>query len=146
MATTKLRIGSLGDIRIQMGKGNPDHKSYPGTVYLDENSGFLYKGITGTTWQYIGSTYAYLIYDFSGSTTTSGGTISKYVQNIGDGISTTINVNHGLNSEDVLIEVYRNGSPKDTIFCYIERTDANNIQLLFANPPTINEYRVIIIT
>jgi hypothetical protein len=145
MATTELKIGNLGDIQIQTGKGNPNHSSYPGTVYLDKTTGFLYKGISGTTWQYIGSTYSYLIYDFSGATT-SGGTVNKYVQNIGDNISTTINVNHGLNSEDVLVEVYRNGVPKDTIFCDIERVDANNIQLLFANPPTTNEYRVIIIS
>lgn len=146
MATTNLRLGNLGEISIQTGEGDPNHKAYIGTVYKDRSSGFLYKNISGTTWQYIGSTYSYLIYDFSGSTSGGTGTVSKYVANIGDNASTTINVNHALNSEDVLVEVYRNGSPKDTVYCDVERVDANNVQLLFANPPTTNEYRVIIIS
>jgi len=73
MATTKLGIGNLGDIQIQTGRGNPNHNSYSGTVYLDKDTGFLYRGISGTTWQYIGSTYSYLIYDFSVGSS-SGGT------------------------------------------------------------------------
>ena len=72
MATTNLKLGNFGEISVQTGEGNPNHKAYIGTVYKDRDTGFLYKNVSGTTWQYIGSTYSYLIYDFSEAT--SGGT------------------------------------------------------------------------
>lgn len=141
---TNLRIGSLGDIPIITGEGVPNYQSYVGTIYRDRNTGFLYRNVSGgTNWEYVGGSSAFLTYSFSGAT--SGGTINKYVTNVGDNISTTININHNLNSEDVIVEIYRNSSPKDTVFCDVERVDVNNISLIFANPPTINEYRVIII-
>jgi len=144
MATTNLRIGSLGDIPIITGVGSPNHQSYENTIYKDRNTGFLYRNTNGlSSWELIGSAYAFLRLDFSGST--SGSTVNKFVTNVGDNVSTTINVNHNLNSEDVIVEIYRNASPKDTVFCDVERVDVNNIQLIFANPPTTNEYRVIII-
>jgi predicted AAA+ superfamily ATPase len=144
MATTNLRIGSLGDIPIITGIGNPNHQSIKDTIYKDRNTGFLYRNTNGlTNWEFIGSAYAFLIMSLSG--TTSGSTVNKFVTNVGDNVSTTINVNHNLNSEDVIVQVFRNSSPKDTVFCDIERVDNNNIQLIFANPPTTNEYRVIII-
>ena len=143
---TNIQIGSLGDISIVTGIRAPNHQSYGGTVYKDRNTGFLYKNISGgTSWSYIGKTYAFLVYDFSGASSGNTST-TKFAANIGDGVTTSINVTHGLNSEDIIIEVYRVSSPKDTVFCDIERVDNNNITLVFANPPQTNEYRVIIIS
>ena len=67
-------------------------------------------------------------------------------QNIGDGSSTQIDVTHNFNTRDVRVEVYRNGTPWDSILCDVERPDVNTVRLRFASAPTSNQFRVIIST
>lgn len=84
--------------------------------------------------------------------TLSGNTVSlsanvprKFTANIGDGSTTSITVNHALASRDCTVTVYTNGSPFDVVYPDVQLTDANNIALIFAIPPTTNQYRVIVV-
>lgn len=58
--------------------------------------------------------------------------------------STAYTVNHNLNDRDVVVNVYRNSAPYDTVETDVERTDANNVTLRFAVAPSANEYRVVV--
>lgn len=40
MATTNLKLGNFGEISVQTGEGDPNHKAYIGTVYKDRDTGF----------------------------------------------------------------------------------------------------------
>jgi len=69
--------------------------------------------------------------------------IRRYDADIGDGSTTSINVNHALNSLDVTVEVYEKSSG-DTVLCEISRVDANNITVT-ANPALgSGAYRVVV--
>lgn len=87
-----------------------------------------------------------LIYNNSGQTFSASGFTQKFAIDIGDSSATTITINHNFNSRDIQVEVYRNSSPWDTVFCDVNRLTINSVNLIFANPPGINEYRVVIIT
>jgi hypothetical protein len=87
-----------------------------------------------------------LIYNNSGQTISTNGFIQKFAIDIGDSSANTITINHNFNSRDIQVEVYRNTSPWDTVFCDITRLTVNSVNLTFANPPGINEYRVVIIS
>ena len=67
----------------------------------------------------------------------------KYVANVGDGSNTTYVITHGLSTLDVEIEVYKN-STGETVYVNSNRTGTNTVSLVFANPPSSNQYRVII--
>jgi len=43
------------------------------------------------------------------------------------GGSDTFTVNHNLNSQNVMVQVYSNVSPFDTVHVTVERTDKNNV-------------------
>ncbi len=70
--------------------------------------------------------------------------VRKFAMNVGDGASTSITVNHALNTRDVTVEVYTNGSPWDTVFCEVNRTDVNNVALVFGTAPAAAAYRVVV--
>lgn len=69
---------------------------------------------------------------------------SKFSLTIGDGTSATINVNHNLNSEDVIIQV-RHANTKTVTDCIMAVVDANTISLTFGTAPALDEYRVVVI-
>lgn len=69
----------------------------------------------------------------------------KHTQNIGDGAATQIDVTHNFGTRDVLVEVYRNGTPWDTVLCDIERPDTNTVRTRFAVAPTSNQFTVVIL-
>lgn len=58
--------------------------------------------------------------------------------------ATSTVVNHAFNTRDVLVEVYRNSTPWDTIDCDVERTDVNNVTVRFATAPAASAYRVVV--
>ncbi len=70
--------------------------------------------------------------------------VKKYAANVGDGSSTNITVNHQLGSRDVIVQVYTNAAPYDTVFCEVQRTDVNNILLGFGAAPATGAYRVVV--
>lgn len=75
---------------------------------------------------------------------TALGATGKYAANIGDGVTTAINVNHNLGTTDVIVEVYLISS-KALTFVDVNYVDANNVTVTFAVAPTSNTYRVVVI-
>lgn len=67
----------------------------------------------------------------------------NYAADIGDGTSTTITVNHTLGTQDVIVQIYEKSSGA-TVFTDVERTDGENVDLIFATAPALNAYRVLI--
>ncbi len=68
----------------------------------------------------------------------------KYAMNVGDGTSTNITVAHNLNTRDVVVELYTNAAPYDTVFSEVQRTDLNNVLLVFSTAPAAAAYRVVV--
>ena len=67
---------------------------------------------------------------------------TKFAANVGG--STSQVLNHALNTRDVAVTVYRNGTPWDTVECDVERTDVNNVTLRFTVAPAASEYRAVV--
>ena len=65
----------------------------------------------------------------------------KYAVDVGG--STSQVITHGLNTRDVVIHVYRNTTPWDTIECDIERTTTTTATLRFTTAPSAAEYRAV---
>jgi len=89
-----------------------------------------FEGYDGTDWGPIGGST-----DFQG--------IAYYVQNIGNGSDTTINVSHNLNDENVIVAVYENSS-KTKVYPDIILTNANVTTFKFNDAPTLNQYKAVI--
>jgi hypothetical protein len=70
--------------------------------------------------------------------------VRKFAASVGDGSATSITVNHNLNSRDCHVTVYTNGSPWDTVFCEVDRPDANNVTVVFGVAPAAAAYRVFV--
>ncbi|WP_027480510.1 hypothetical protein [Deinococcus pimensis] len=64
---------------------------------------------------------------------------------IGDASATQFTVTHNFNTRDVQVEVYRNGTPWDTVLCDVERPDANSVILRFAAAPTAAQFAYVIL-
>lgn len=73
--------------------------------------------------------------------------IHKFVGTItGDGSKTEFDINHGLNTKDIVVEVYDNSSPYDTVIVDVERTSVSAVRVSFATPPAVGEdYKVVIL-
>ena len=67
-----------------------------------------------------------------------------YTVLVGNGENTEINVQHDINTLDVIVQIYEAASPYATVDAGIERVDANNINLIFNEAPANNEYKVIV--
>jgi hypothetical protein len=70
--------------------------------------------------------------------------VKKFAANIGDGTNVAYVVNHALNTRDVMVKVYRNGTPWDEVIVDIAHTDANNVTVSFSTAPTSNQFRVLV--
>lgn len=77
-------------------------------------------------------------------TLSSLGAIGRYAATIGDGATTSIVVNHALNTRDVTVQVYQNAANYEQVECAVEHTDANNVTLVFTVAPASNAYRVVV--
>jgi len=51
MATTNRNDRTLGDIILSSGNGTPDHSASNGSLYVDEDSRFLYQNTSGLGWE-----------------------------------------------------------------------------------------------
>lgn len=73
--------------------------------------------------------------------------IHKFVGTItGDGVKTEFTINHGLNTKDIIVEVYDSSSPYDTVMVDVERTSTSAINISFATSPIAGEnYKVVIL-
>jgi hypothetical protein len=68
----------------------------------------------------------------------------KYVQDLGDGASTTIGINHSLGSSDVQV-VFRDNATGEMVMTDYTVVDSNNINAIFNTAPTSNKYRAVVI-
>nr|WP_309101688.1 hypothetical protein [Fredinandcohnia onubensis] len=81
----------------------------------------------------------------SGERTAWNNKTDKYAVNIGNGTATSFTVTHNLGSQDITVTLRENASPYNVVFTDIQITDANNIKLLFAQAPSLNQYKVVIV-
>jgi hypothetical protein len=70
---------------------------------------------------------------------------NKFTQVIGDGIATDFTVTHNLNTIYTTIAVRENSAPFETVIPDISLVDANSINVLFSQAPTVDQYKVIIV-
>lgn len=73
-----------------------------------------------------------------------GGT-RKFAVSVGNGVLTTITVNHALNTTDIVVMIKEVAGGLAVVYADIVVTDANNIAVTFTVAPTTNQYRVIVI-
>lgn len=64
---------------------------------------------------------------------------------LGNGVNTKYRVTHNLETEDVLIQVYSNFPPKDTVFPLITRLNENQVEVEFDRPPSTEQYTILIV-
>jgi hypothetical protein len=69
---------------------------------------------------------------------------TKVSANVGNGSNTSFALSHNLNTRDVQVQVYDNGT-YDTVECDVVRTDVDTVTVSFAVAPTSNAYRVVIV-
>jgi hypothetical protein len=74
----------------------------------------------------------------------AGGTFNSTSSIIGNGLSSSFDINHGFNTRNLHITVYESGSNGETVYPDIRRINANTASIIFANPPASNEYIVYI--
>lgn len=123
-------------------------------------------GTTATTWGQIGGGQTYTASNgvslstnnFSGVVVASGGltvgasgfavdttlVARKFSTNIGNGLLTTITVNHNLNTQDVVVSV-RDTTLLAGVLVDWAVTDNNNITVTFATAPANNAFRVTVV-
>ena len=68
----------------------------------------------------------------------------EFASTIGDGAQTDITVEHNLGTFDVIVQVYNNKDPFDTIFTEVQRVDENNVIIITSEPIALNGARVLI--
>lgn len=68
---------------------------------------------------------------------------STFAADIGDGSATSIAVTHGLNSQDVMVQLFDKSS-LDTVYADVVRTSVNVVTIDFSVAPTTNDIRVLI--
>jgi alpha-D-ribose 1-methylphosphonate 5-triphosphate synthase subunit PhnG len=69
---------------------------------------------------------------------------NTYTTAIGNGTDTTFSITHSLNSSAVHVIVRETTLPGQFIITDISIVDANNVSVSFVNPPTTNQYTVVI--
>lgn len=69
----------------------------------------------------------------------------KFVAAIGNGTATQFIVTHNLGSMDVTVTIRESATPYEVIYTDVQIIDANSVRVLFGQPPTAGQYRVIAI-
>jgi hypothetical protein len=67
-----------------------------------------------------------------------------YTTLIGNGVDSTITVNHGLNTESIVYGVWEATGLKRAVDCSVSVLSVNEIQLHFTTIPLNNQYRVVV--
>lgn len=67
----------------------------------------------------------------------------KFAQTIGNGAATSIAVTHGLNTQDVVVQVYEIAT-NENVECDIVRNSTSQVTLTFAVAPASNALRVVV--
>jgi hypothetical protein len=98
--------------------------------------------ITGSVILPIGTSASYAL--TASYVANAGSTFNSTSSFIGNGLSSSFNINHGFNTRNLHITVYESGSNGETVYPDIRRINANTASIIFANPPALNEYIVYI--
>jgi hypothetical protein len=74
----------------------------------------------------------------------------KFSQSVGNGVDSNISINHNLGTRDVIVSVYKNSIPWETIPSHgwpvsVNRSSENTVELIFNSPPTTDSIKVVII-
>jgi hypothetical protein len=64
--------------------------------------------------------------------------------NVGDGTNTSYDITHNLGTRDVQVQLVTTASPYDAVMTDWQAKSTTQVTLLFAAPPSSNQYRVII--
>lgn len=75
----------------------------------------------------------------------NGSNLTKVSALLGNDVNTKFRVTHNLETTEILVQVFSNLSPKDTVFPTVDRINDNQIEIQFNNPPSANQYTIIII-
>ena len=70
-------------------------------------------------------------------------TAREYAATIGNGTLTTITVTHGLDSQDVIVQLYN--TSYETVYADVVRTNNSDVDITFATAPALNSIRVLVI-
>jgi hypothetical protein len=73
-----------------------------------------------------------------------GSTFNSTSSFLGNGLSSSFNINHGFNTLNLHITVYSASGTYETVYPDIRRVNTNTASVVFANPPLTNEYIVYI--
>jgi len=68
----------------------------------------------------------------------------KFSADVGDGIATSFDVDHNLDTKDVIVQVYDNATD-DTVEVDVVRTTSNKVTVSFTVAPDEDAYRVVVI-
>jgi len=116
--------GSLSDFTIV--QSNVDLATAAAT------SGAAVKGISG-----------YDSADFSGTAGFVSLETKTYKALIGNGTLTTVPVTHGLNSQDLIIQLF-DASTNETVYAEVARTSATQVNVSFSVAPASNSIKILI--
>lgn len=81
--------------------------------------------------------------DTSRAVTPAGLAARSWSGSIGDGATTSIQITHGLNTEDVIIQLYDNTS-KETVYADVTRDSTTTATIDFATAPASSAIRVLV--
>jgi hypothetical protein len=73
----------------------------------------------------------------------AGGTFNSTSSFVGNGLSSSFDINHGFNTRNLHITVYEDATG-DIVYPDLKHTNANTSSIIFANPPSTNQYIVYI--
>lgn len=69
----------------------------------------------------------------------------KFSQAIGNGVATSFELTHNLNTRDVVVSIRESGSPYAQVYTDVEMTTVNIVTVKFAVAPTSGQYTVTVI-
>ena len=81
--------------------------------------------------------------DFCSAVSTCVAANEQYAVSIGNGNDTSFAVSHGLNTRDVIVQLYDNSS-YDTVHADVVRTNASTVTISFNSAPATNDIRVLV--
>lgn len=67
-----------------------------------------------------------------------------FAANFGDAAATSFNIDHNLNTFDVLVEVVKTGGNRDTVLCDVQRTTVNRVVITASPAPALNALRALV--
>jgi hypothetical protein len=70
--------------------------------------------------------------------------VAKFAQDVGDGSSTSYQVDHNLGTKDVAVAVFQNSDGAD-VDCDVRRPSENSVVIDFSVPAASNAFRVVIV-